>query len=551
MIIKSSIDFKYKQFHSGNYLFFNFYDQETKPGYNISVLPGFKEGISGNIIVGYNIGINGNSDIRKRDSIKKAFEFLVSKQLQKKFVIKKRIISSILSLYDDEEVCSNVNCEVRKSIQPIRRPNVKDYDEFTVKFRNYIYDYLFNNITDTALEALQKVEDINKVYWVELDDSVLNIISLCVLIMTFSIIILSLIISFFGKFRPYFDFLTFDFWIIVVMGIIIMASSSFLEIGPKTKNKCCFVEIFSSLGSTLTITPILHKLIVNFPQENKISIWCLKHKYFFLLIFCIFDIYSIILLFIPSYSTPIVYIDEGKNYQVCGFYNIGISILISCSLNLKIIIIIIILLLIYIEWNLENTYHDLRLLIIFIYTKIFVVIFAVILDNIEFKNYLNFYLINQGIYIFYSVVSYITFFGIRIFWALKKKETYESKFIYNVNKTFIENENEKFNKEATSEMISNNDMSMRIIASECYSEFSYDKDQSITNKGNIPNESFTINNSCTNNSNSNGNSKGNSKSSIDNIKRDAFSRKASNSNKLFLTLYNYHNQKSLSHDSIQ
>jgi len=273
------------------------------------------------------------------------------------------------------------------------------------------------------------------------------------------------------------------------------------------------------------------------------------------------DFFNIIFLFIPSYNVQDVYIDEGKNYNICKFYNTGITILISFCLSLKIIMIISVMLLIYMEWNLQNTYDDLRLLIIFVYTKILAIIFIVLLNNIRFKNYIYSYLINQVAYIFYLIVSYITFFGIRIFWALTKKETYESKFIHNVNKDFIEKE-EKFNNniESTNEIATNINTSM---INKSNIELNNNELQSMSNKNNVSNENnLTINintnvNTTTNantningniniNSNSNTNSESNANSSKSNNKsnkKNIVNTIVSNNNNFILTIYNFHNQK--------
>jgi len=484
-------------------------------------------------MLGFNVGINRNSKVSKRENVKKAFEFIVSKQIQRKFVIEKKIMSAVLSLYDDEEVCSIVNCKVRKHIQPIKRLYSKNYEQFSAKFMNIIFDYLFYNKIDTALEALQNIEDISKIYWIKLDDSILISISLYILITILSVMILSLIISFFEKFGPYFDFLPNDFWIILVIGIMIITSSSLIGIGPKTETKCYLTYISISLGSSLILISILHKLVTNFPLENKISIWSKNHKYYFLLIFCTTDILNIIFIFTPLYKVQELYIDEGKNYEVCKFYNTGITILISICISLKIIMIISVMLLIYIEWNLQNTYDDLRLLIIFVYTKILSIIFIIILNNINFKNYIYLYLINQVAYIFYSIISYITFFGIRIFWALTKKETFESKFIHNVNKTFIEKE-EKFNWESTKGTSANPSM-----ISKSNLEMNNNELQSVNNR-NENNLTLYINSNNNTNSNTKS-SKSNNKSNRKNI----VSTIVNNNNNLIMTIYNFHNQKSI------
>ncbi|OUM61936.1 hypothetical protein PIROE2DRAFT_11901 [Piromyces sp. E2] len=108
----------------------------VNPDYKITRSPGGKKGISGSSIVGYNIGIS--------------------------------ITSGIPSLYDEEDICLNVDCKLYKSIQIYGRDStlLDDYDVYSTNFRHYIYEFLFYN--ETAKNALQKIEDMYKMYYVSL-----------------------------------------------------------------------------------------------------------------------------------------------------------------------------------------------------------------------------------------------------------------------------------------------------------------------------------------------------------------------------------------------
>eukprot|EP00833_Pecoramyces_ruminatium_P010810 jgi/Orpsp1_1/1184842/evm.model.c7180000091215.1 len=147
--------------HNGNALFLKFYvfvsefKNDNFP-YVISNLPGIKEGISSSIIAGYNIGIDSSIDKSKEESAIEVVKFMTSKEFQKSLALKKIIISGILSFYNDEEFCSKIkNCEYYRNLQVIARPvnKTKDFYDYTEKFTNYFYKFLYGN--ETAKNAIK------------------------------------------------------------------------------------------------------------------------------------------------------------------------------------------------------------------------------------------------------------------------------------------------------------------------------------------------------------------------------------------------------------
>jgi len=119
-------------------------------------LPGLKEGISGSTIGDYNLGINKYVNDEKKKAAIKVLKYITSKDMQRKIVIEKENLSLISSLYDEEIVCSKVDCEFFKAIQPVARPTyiMNDYSTYSEKIREYAYEYLYGDIT--AKEALKK-----------------------------------------------------------------------------------------------------------------------------------------------------------------------------------------------------------------------------------------------------------------------------------------------------------------------------------------------------------------------------------------------------------
>ncbi|ORX84437.1 periplasmic binding protein-like II, partial [Anaeromyces robustus] len=256
--------------------FWVFFGVLHNDNYVLSILPGMKEGISGSALIGYNIGISKNIQKDKKDAAIKAVEFMTSKGFQKKLVLQEIIISGILSLYDDEEVCSSIkNCEVYKDVQLIAKPVNKtdNYIEYSEKFTNYFYGYLYGNSTETEESVLKKIDDLTKIYHIAMDskETSSGLTFFILFLVTIIMMIFSLIFLFIKKFEKYFSFLSKLDWIIIVIGIIIIAVSNFYNFGELTDFKCQMKNSLLALGFTFIYGPILCQLIINFPETNKYS----------------------------------------------------------------------------------------------------------------------------------------------------------------------------------------------------------------------------------------------------------------------------------------
>ena len=129
-----------------------------KANYDVSPLPGNKSGISSSIVSSQNLGIPNYISDSKKEAAIQVLKFLTSKEIQKEMLIENRnLYSGIPSLYDDQEVCSEINCELMKSIQPVFIPITYDYDSFEEVLRESTYDYLYGNTT--VEESLKKISN--------------------------------------------------------------------------------------------------------------------------------------------------------------------------------------------------------------------------------------------------------------------------------------------------------------------------------------------------------------------------------------------------------
>lgn len=463
--------------------------------YEASLLPGFKEGISGSVLGGVNLGISKYSREEKREEVIKVFKYLTSKQLQKKLVLKHDIVSGIPSVYDDEEICQQINCELYKNVQPVNRPNslTNDYNKYSYDFRTLVFDFLYGNAT--ASEIVKKIDDITKIYYISYkeDSYILALISYISFTFIISFIFLSSFVLFFKKYKSYFNFLPSDFWFIINMGTILILCSGIMEIGQKKIIKCQLNYIFIIYGFSFIIIPILYKLIVSFPKENKYSKWIVYHKYLFLFIFLIIDIiHSFFLL--SSYSIKQIILKDKENFEICEMKNDFFTTLVMISLLLiKGITLLIILILIYVEWNLKSSFHDLRFIVLGIYSDILFLISIVVIKNISIDNYLIYYILTISIKTITSVFNYFILFFVRIIALLMKKETDESLYIKNINKIFIEYDGNS-NKERT--RITNSSITTNYtsyVNNICNTNSNYDRRITSINSSSIYSENNTDN----------------------------------------------------------
>eukprot|EP00833_Pecoramyces_ruminatium_P016550 jgi/Orpsp1_1/1190582/evm.model.d7180000079904.1 len=247
--------------------------------YDATILLGEKEGISGSSLGGYNIGINKNILDEKRDSALEAFKYITSWDTQKRYLINDHVLSAIKDLYDDQEVCGNIDCNLIKSTQSF----YNEYDEgFYKYFKRYIYDFLFEN--SSAEEALSKITEIKKIYYITLSpsESYEGLILFIVTLVLGIIMLLSIKLLFDPKLTEYFKFLTIDLWLLTILGDLIILSSVFMEYGERTSLKCKLKYVILPIGYNISMAPIIYKIISNSSHKSKFTTMVKDHKKIFI-----------------------------------------------------------------------------------------------------------------------------------------------------------------------------------------------------------------------------------------------------------------------------
>jgi len=435
---------KFSYFDFNNILFFKFWIYEDNPLFEniftMSSLPGNKEGVSGTSVTGYNIGINKNINTKQKNSAIEFFKYVISKDFQKKSLINKKVISAISTLYEDKEVCEKRNCEFYKSQQFITKPieNIEDFDEYDLKYREYILKFLYGN--KTAKETLKNIINIKKFYFLTIHSEDTSIGLICFITITFFIIIilLSLIFLFMKKFSPYFNFLPQDFWIILIVGLLLILSSCYTSFEELTKTKCYLRYALLSFGIILFLIVFLCQLIINFPEENKLVEWTTKHRYQFLLLFILIDIIPKIIIYIITFGIRDIMIINGQNFQICYLKNGFSNFLKMTEYFFMFIITIVICILIYAEWNIKSTFYDLRLILISLYIDILYALLIMIINFVNITNYLIYYMIQDILISLITIFNFLIIFGSKILLGILNKKDIQSMFINKITKKFIE-----------------------------------------------------------------------------------------------------------------
>eukprot|EP00833_Pecoramyces_ruminatium_P004112 jgi/Orpsp1_1/1178144/evm.model.c7180000064204.2 len=291
--------------------------------------------------------------------------FMTSKDEQRKLMVTYKKFSGITSLFNEEGSCDNLEfCDIYKNAQPISKPTTatKDYTSYSDKFRRYAFKYIFGDDTVSAEDVLGEIDDITRIYYVTLNfkESPNGMIAIMIYLVFSIIIIISSAFLFIKKYEADFAFLPRDFWILSLFGYILILCISILDLGKLEVYTCHLKQLFQLISSSLIFGTVFYKLIINFPEENKISKWFSQHRYVLIGIFMAIDIILFLLFFISPYIIEDVIVNEGKNFQKCQKGGIFSKILLGVASVYIFSMVAGSLFLIFLEWFLKETYRDVR-----------------------------------------------------------------------------------------------------------------------------------------------------------------------------------------------
>jgi len=400
-----------------------FYVSPLSFQYYISPVPGEKEGISASCIGGQSIIINKYISEEKKIAAGKIIDFLLSEDYQKKGVINNGKQSAMKEIYYDDELCSVVDCTLFRNLQLVSRPIylLNDYTKYSLKFRKYLYNYLYNNAT--AEDTLQKIDDIATIDYINYY-STTGIITITITIMIIIIIILSSLgIIFNQKNQFYFTMFNKSSWFIMLLGLCILICYNFTLLGQLNIYKCIFHRLTPIFGLSLFSYPILIHELINFPDPNKYSEF-VKNKYKLIITgLIVMDfIYGALIYFLTSYQIKVIYVEEGKNYNKCiNEKNINYILLIIMYV-FKCIMFLSIAILTFIEYNLAHLHNEMKTISIFLYVN---TIFFIIIIGVNFFNLGQFYvkyIIKILIISTFTLINYIIIIWVRMYYEKSKSE---------------------------------------------------------------------------------------------------------------------------------
>ncbi|KAL6604243.1 hypothetical protein U3516DRAFT_600900 [Neocallimastix sp. 'constans'] len=401
----------------GKPLFAKYWKTPFNQYYYISPLPGNKEGISSSCIGGYHLIINNNISKEKKVAAGKVIEFFLSKNIQKKYLINNMMNRSARSdIYNDEELCKEIDCELYNSFQYVSRPP-ELIENYSLEYLKFLNQFLYGNIN--AKTALTYIENIDSFHQIEYN-STFGYIMESVSILIIFIVLLSSGIMFMENFKFLSKVFSKTFLCIPILGICMTGSYAFLLLGDLTGFKCSLGMVYFFCGSTLILYPLIVLEIIYFPEKNKYTTFAKNHKYLCFIILLLMDLvfYGISLIIVP-FRIERLTSSDGIHFKACvnagGLYRIYFLSIIAY----KFIIFSIIILLAFTEWSRKEIKKELKIIFIIIYTNIlFTVLFVIIRCLPPFDLYTNMF-IRWFLSVAYSITNYIILIPLQIYYELR------------------------------------------------------------------------------------------------------------------------------------
>eukprot|EP00833_Pecoramyces_ruminatium_P014442 jgi/Orpsp1_1/1188474/evm.model.d7180000065132.1 len=417
--VSSDATFKSDEFYNmqmifgGNILFSTLWDGMDKvvTDYKISALPGKKKGVNGSCLGGFNIGISKYINDEQKDAALKVLKFFTSKEEQKRIIKKFNVISTITSIYDDDEFCEDWNCELPKEVQGINRPcdQFENYEPYALEFIEKFFKFLYNG--QSAESVLIEIDDITRIHSFNIDTSPLSLILFISLVTSFVIVFLSSFIIFVPYFKNHFT--NFELGITHSIGSLLVIISEFMCFGELSGFKCFMKHCLVSIGFIMIFISLLYKLLINFPEVNKYSEWIRKNKYLYVCVIIFFEIFINLLLLISPYTVEDILIENGKNFNKCKISKVGLIITII-QVSIKIIFYFGIIFLIFLEWNMKETLYYIRNLVFFMSMDGLMLILYTIISSIQLNDYIFYNTLHICLILLFTLTNHNYMFIIRI-----------------------------------------------------------------------------------------------------------------------------------------
>jgi len=416
-------DYSYDLTYSEKMLFVKLWDCGEVTNYIMSPMPGKTEGINGSCMEAFSIGINKYISEDQKKVASTVVEFLTSKEVQKEFIIKNfKLFTGLTELYDDEEVCSIVDCKVAKEIQGVNRKNYEayKYEHYSTRVENLIYEFLSGKTT--AKDVLKKIDDITRIYSLTINLSSSSLIIFILLNAFLLIVILSTLGLFITKLKINFEFLNTDLWMIISTGNCFVLISEMMNYGKLTNLRCYIIHSFQYIGYILVFTPVLYKLISNIPLKNKYLYWIkINRKMFIFIIIFIEIILNGLYVFWP-YTTRYIINDYDKNFRKCKFSDIYGKLIYFVQIFSIFIIYLLINICAFLEWNIQETFYGVRNSFIIINIDMLIIVLLSLIRNLNINNINVYYGLHSFMNFLFVITSHMHIFVIRILFNYKSNE---------------------------------------------------------------------------------------------------------------------------------
>jgi len=435
-IFEAADDKTKERLANGKFLFLKYWYQ---PGNIVprTIMPGHIEGISGTTIGGYNLGIGGDVKGKTLNATLTAFKYMTSREVQKKFITERGLFSGILDLYEDPDVCDQVNCTFFKSFQPIARPTyiTNSYNEYSEAFRNYIYEFLYGN--KSAKEVLKEIENLSTTHKITLfsaKDTSIGIIMFIIVLIISGIMALSLTVLRSRYYQSNFKFLPNDQWNILILGCILILYTSFTGYGEINQFKCKAKPMVLSFGYALHIFPILFKLIQNLPNEHSFKDWVTSNQKRFFFVYMAANVVAIALGMTGNYNVVYKEVINGNNYEVCrirGAFSV-LTFILTFLVNYVSLFSVLVMAI----KDLKRGGNRIDMISVICTMVVDIVNFALVYAfiSLNVNSFTAYFNIFTCLFIGFSVTNYILLYGYRIIWVHMSRTNLSKTSLYTQKK---------------------------------------------------------------------------------------------------------------------
>jgi len=350
------------------------------------------------------------------------------------------------NIYEDQDLCQNIDCELFKSLQLVERPTHLpiEYNTYSFKLRTYLFEFLYNNAP--IKDMLQKIEDIAAIKTIEYTSSIGKIVT--ILSLTIILIILSSYgLIFYKNNNFYLRMCDKSSWFISLLGLCIILCYNFTLMGDITELKCNLSILTPLIGISLFVYPILTYEFINFPESNKYSEFVKNHQFLVNIVLVTIDvIYSGLILCISPYQIETIYVNNGDNYDTCSFKEKGYIVLYIIIYIFKGFLLLSIAFLTFIEYNTRMIQKEIKTTSLILFFNTFSLILLIVSNFIDSNKIIVKFLIKIAMMSLTVIGNYIITLWIRMIFEKMKSndDKYGVKIVERGNedrKTFQLNNN--------------------------------------------------------------------------------------------------------------